>query len=86
MNFSRIVLVLSLAVLALVLFNTLSTNDNPYENYENIEEPFNEPLEEHFADNEVEEKINDIVENNLTSGETVEEKINDIVKNNNTFF
>uniref|UniRef100_A0A6C0J833 Uncharacterized protein n=1 Tax=viral metagenome TaxID=1070528 RepID=A0A6C0J833_9ZZZZ len=57
MKFSRIVLVLSLAVLALVLFNTLSNNDNSYENYENIDlnEPFDDTLPELLNDDIAEE-------------------------------
>ena len=60
MNFSRIVLVLSLAVLAIVLFNTLSNNDNSYENYENFDlaEPFEETENKLLNDdNEEEERL-----------------------------
>ena len=58
MNFSRIVLVLSLAVLALVLFNTLSNKDNSYDNYENFDlnEPFDETQNELLNDEEEEEE------------------------------
>ena len=71
MNFSRIVLVLSLAVLAIVLFNTLSNNDNSYENYENYEnfdltEPFEETENILLRDEkENEEKLKNAMRENI---------------------